>query len=61
MLASYFHEVAQSVIGALIFLVLIATIIFALDVNKRGVTINLGNGSAEVQQFTPKDTPKTKE
>jgi hypothetical protein len=53
---SYFHGIMQSVIGAFIFLVLIAALIFALDVNRKGVTVSLGNGSAEIQQTTTKDT-----
>lgn len=55
---SYLNGIAQSVIGAFVFLILIAALIFALDVNKRGVTISLGNGSAEIQQTTTKDSLK---
>lgn len=53
---SYFHGIMQSIIGAFIFLVLIAALIFALDVNRKGVTVSLGNGSAEIQQTMTKDT-----
>ena len=53
---SYLHGILQSVLGAFLFLLLMAGIIFAFNLNKKGTTISINDSSMNVEQTTIKDS-----
>lgn len=54
---SYFHSIIQSIAGAFIFMLLIAGIIFAVNLSSKGYTFTLGgNGNATINECAKQQT-----
>ena len=52
------YGVYQSIVGALLFLLLMAGIVFAINLNKKGTTISINDSSMNIEQTTIKDSIK---
>jgi hypothetical protein len=55
----FMYGVYQSIVGALLFLLLMAGIVFAINLNKKGTTISINDSSMNVEQTIIKDSIKT--
>ena len=54
----FMYGVYQSIVGALLFLLLMAGIVFAINLNKKGTTISINDSSMNVEQTIIKDSIK---
>ena len=56
----FMYGVYQSILGAFIFLLLMAGLVFAINLNKKGTTISINDSSMNVEQTTIKDSVNIK-
>lgn len=53
---SYLHGILQSILGSILFLLLMAGIVFAINLNKKGATISINDSNVSIEQTTIKDS-----